>query len=133
MDGVYKMDLSKRLKEYRENAGLTQAELARAVKVSRAAVSRWEQGEAHTMTLKYAQKASVAMGVSVNELAGGKQAVHVLNPEALEIAVRSVENVFKQVAPDKKARVIAMVYQLVAQGTDVPESLVAQLGSLKIG
>lgn len=55
-----------RLKELREDAGLSQRQLAKITGVSNAAISRWESGRIPTH--KYLRKLSDALGVPISEL-----------------------------------------------------------------
>jgi transcriptional regulator with XRE-family HTH domain len=61
------MDLGNRLRELREAAGLSQAQLARHTGVSRNAVSQWESGQTHPSTNRLALLAG-ALKVPIDEL-----------------------------------------------------------------
>lgn len=61
------MDLPKRLTEFREKKGLTQAQLAEEMDVSRQTVSRWELGEVAPSAEKLI-KLSEIFGVSLDYL-----------------------------------------------------------------
>lgn len=58
--------MSKRITQWREAAGLTQADLARAVEVSTAAVSMWETGKT-CPTLSNLESIARLCGVSIDE------------------------------------------------------------------
>jgi transcriptional regulator with XRE-family HTH domain len=58
-----------RLKELREQAGLSQVKLAQAAGVSPRAVQNWEYGK-RTFDFEAAIKLSQALGCTLNELAG---------------------------------------------------------------
>ena len=60
---------SKTLRNRRRDMGLTQAELARQIKVSRTAVAHFEEGR-NTPTMKNLYSLMRVMGMSPNELLG---------------------------------------------------------------
>lgn len=59
------------MKELREQAGMTQAEVAAKLEVDQSAVSRWESGSPPLR--KYAQKLARLYGVSVEYLLTSEQ------------------------------------------------------------
>lgn len=63
------MDFGVRVKQLRENAGLTQAELAERLDVSRPAIGTWESGKARPRLNKLRQLADL-FNVTVSELMG---------------------------------------------------------------
>lgn len=69
-DGYMRESLSKRIKRYRKNCGLTQQQVGDALGISRVAVSKWESGD--TKDLKRANLIGISklFGVSLNELLG---------------------------------------------------------------
>ena len=66
------MELNEKLQELRKQRGLTQAELARALYVSRTAVSKWESGRG-TPNIDSLKQIAVFFSVSVDELLSGEQ------------------------------------------------------------
>lgn len=63
-----------KLKQYRENAGITQAELARKLGVSRASISLYENGQREP-DFETEERIASALGVDINGLRGYKSAV----------------------------------------------------------
>ena len=101
-------EISDRLREFREKVPMSQSELSRALNISRGGVNRWEKGDAHKMSLENAIRACAVLQVTVDELAHGTAPVGALD----------------------RAKLISMVYQLVAQGTEVKPALVTQLAAI---
>ena len=66
------MELNEKLQELRKQRGLTQEELARALYVSRTAVSKWESGRG-TPNIDSLKHIAVFFSVSVDELLSGDQ------------------------------------------------------------
>ena len=66
------MDFGIKVKKLRENAGMTQAELADRLDVSRPAIGTWESGKARPRLNKLQQLADL-FGVTVSELMGEDQ------------------------------------------------------------
>ena len=66
------MELNEKLQELRKQRGLTQEELARALYVSRTAVSKWESGRG-TPNIDSLKQIAVFFSVSVDELLSGDQ------------------------------------------------------------
>lgn len=60
-------ELGQRLKELREQSGVTQAELAAALGLGQSAISRLEDGS-RALTARELAAASAALGVSLNQL-----------------------------------------------------------------
>lgn len=58
-----------KIRELREAAGLSQADVVRAMKVDQAAVFRWENGQAMPRAAKLPKLADV-LGCSIDELFG---------------------------------------------------------------
>ena len=61
----------KRLKKLRSKAGLNQSQLARSVEVTRAAASRWEQGDIDSILARNAIRVASTLGTSVEYLFTG--------------------------------------------------------------
>ncbi len=57
-----KLRLARRLRELREERGMNQAELARAVKTTQSSIARFESGE-HVPSLELIQRVAEALGV----------------------------------------------------------------------
>ncbi len=64
--------LGKRLSDARKGAGYTQAEAARALGLSRQALSKWESGESVPSALQVAD-AAILYGISLDDLILGVQ------------------------------------------------------------
>ena len=123
-------EISERLREFRERKSMSQSELSRALNISRGGVNRWEKGDAHKMSLDIAIRACEVLGVTLEELGHGTEAVGALDVEALAKAMSLVSAVFKRMDDSDRANLVSMVYQLVAQGNEVPPSLVTQMAAL---
>lgn len=61
------MDYGKRIKELREQAGMTQEDLAQAIGVTHSNVSQIESGD-RGLNVKKADKIAAALGVTLNDL-----------------------------------------------------------------
>ena len=57
--------IAKRLNKLRIREGLNQSQLAKSVGVTRAAVSRWEQGDIDSILAKNALRVASTLGTSV--------------------------------------------------------------------
>ena len=57
-----KLRLARRLRELREGRGMSQGELARAVKTTQSSIARFESGE-HVPSLELIQRVAEALGV----------------------------------------------------------------------
>ena len=64
--------LSKRVKEYRKQKGLTQQKLAEKTGLSFNTITKIEQGIGDSPTLKTLVKLADTLGVSIDELVGRK-------------------------------------------------------------
>ena len=65
------MDLCLRVRRWREAAGMSQTELARAVKVTPSAVCQWESDEYdHGPNMKHLEAIAEACGVTLLEFLG---------------------------------------------------------------
>ena len=76
------MEFNKKLQELRKQKGLTQEELAKAIFVSRAAISKWESGRGYP-NIDSLKQISKLFSVSIDELLSGE--------ELLNIAQKDVE------------------------------------------
>ena len=123
-------EISERLREFRERNSMSQSELSRALNISRGGVNRWEKGEAHKMSLYIAIQICDVLGVTLEEFARGSAPIGVLDVDALGKAMTLVSDLFKRMDDSDRAKLVSMVYQLVAQGNDVPPSLVTQMAGL---
>ena len=61
------MNVAKNLREYREKAGLTQAELAKKINIAQSMIAHIERG-AKSPTLFLAEELANALGISLSEL-----------------------------------------------------------------
>ena len=64
------MDVGSRIKRAREQAGMTQAELAEKACVKQARISLWESGKRQQMSLEHLRSIARALGVSADFLIG---------------------------------------------------------------
>ena len=116
-----------RLKKLRSKAGLNQSQLARSVEVTRAAASRWEQGDIDSILARNAIRVADALGTSVEYLFTGKEPCAQINVDALSRAIRIVEQVLTDLTPKGKATIVALVYQLILNDRPVSKKVVRQL------
>ena len=120
--------IAKRLKKLRGSAGLNQSQLARSVGVTRAAASRWEQGDIDSILAKNAIRVANTLGTSVEYLFTGKTSLdQKLDIEALSRSINVVNNELKGLSPNGQAAIIAMVYQLIINGKPISKTVVRQL------
>jgi transcriptional regulator with XRE-family HTH domain len=118
---------AKRLKKLRGKAGLNQSQLARSVNVTRAAASRWEQGDIDSILARNAIRVADTLDTSVEYLFTGKQPCTQIDVDALSRAIRIVEQVLKNLTPKGKATIVALVYQLILNDQPVSKNVVRQL------
>ena len=116
-----------RLKKLRSKAGLNQSQLARSVEVTRAAASRWEQGDIDSILARNAIRVAGTLGTSVEYLFTGKEPYTQINVDALSRAIRIVEQVFTDLNPKGKATIVTLVYQLILNDRPVSKKVVHQL------
>ena len=118
---------ARRLKKLRSKAGLNQSQLARSVNVTRAAASRWEQGDIDSILARNEIRVADTLGTSVEYLFTGKQPCIQIDVDALSRAIRIVEQVLKNLTPKGKATIVALVYQLILNDQPVSKNVVRQL------
>ena len=118
---------ARRLKKLRRKAGLNQSQLARSVNVTRAAASRWEQGDIDSILARNAIRVADTLGTSVEYLFTGKQPCTQIDVDTLSRAIRIVEQVLKNLTPKGKATIVALVYQLILNDQPVSTNVVRQL------
>ena len=116
-----------RLKKLRSKAGLNQSQLARSVEVTRAAASRWEQGDIDSILARNAIRVADTLGTSVEYLFTGKEPCAQINVDALSRAIRIVEQVLTDLTPKGKATIVALVYQMILNDRPVSKKVVRQL------
>ena len=116
-----------RLKKLRSKAGLNQSQLARSVEVTRAAASRWEQGDIDSILARNAIRVADTLGTSVEYLFTGKEPCAQINVDALSRAIRIVEQVLTDLNPKGKATIVALVYQLILNDRPVSKKVIRQL------
>ena len=116
-----------RLKKLRSRAGLNQSQLARSVEVTRAAASRWEQGDIDSILARNAIRVAGTLGTSVEYLFTGKEPCAQINVDALSRAIRIVEQVLTDLTPKGKATIVALVYQMILNDRPVSKKVVRQL------
>ena len=118
---------ARRLKKLRSKAGLNQSQLTRSVNVTRAAASRWEQGDIDSILARNAIRVADTLDTSVEYLFTGKQPCTQIDVDALSGAIRIVEQVLKNLTPKGKATIVALVYQLILNDQPVSKNVVRQL------
>ena len=94
------MDLAARIKEARESAGLSKAELAREIGITKSAITRWESGEAKQITYGSLAALSKATGRPVQYFFGG-----VADP---------ITEKLQQLTPQQRQAVVAMIDAILA-------------------
>ena len=120
--------IAKRLKKLRGSAGLNQSQLARSVGVTRAAASRWEQGDIDSVLARNAIRVANTLGTSVEYLFTGKTSLdQELDVEALSRSISIVNNELKELSSNGQAAIIALVYQLMINGKPISKNVVRQL------
>jgi transcriptional regulator with XRE-family HTH domain len=118
---------ARRLKKLRSKAGLNQSQLARSVNVTRAAASRWEQGDIDSILARNAIRVADTLDTSVEYLFTGKKPCAQIDVDALSRAIRIVEQVLTDLTPKGKATIVALVYQLIMNEQPVSKNVVRQL------
>ena len=118
---------SKRLKKLRIKAGLNQSQLARKVGVTRAAASRWEQGDIESILARNALSVANALKTDVQYLFTGRCNTNPLDVESLTRAIKIVEQSLGDLTPTGKANIINLVYQLMTEGRQVSRKAVREL------
>ena len=116
-----------RLKKLRNKAGLNQSDLARSVEVTRAAASRWEQGDIDSILARNAIRVADTLGTSVEYLFTGKEPCGQINVDALSRAIRIVEQALTDLNPKGKATIVALVYELILNNRPISKKVVHQL------
>jgi transcriptional regulator with XRE-family HTH domain len=119
--------VSKRLKKLRSEAGLNQSQLARSVEVTRAAASRWEQGDIDSILARNAIRVAETLGTSVEYLFTGKEPCTQIDIDALSRAIQIVEQTLTDLTPKGKATIVTLVYQLILNDRPVSKKVVRQL------
>ena len=122
-----KQNISKRLKTLRLKAGLNQSQLARSVGVTRAAASRWEQGDIESILARNAIRLADILDTNVEYLFTGRSPNSKIDIEAFTKSIRLVDQVLTDLDPKNKAAITALTYQLMASGRSVSKKLVRQL------
>ena len=116
-----------RLKKLRSKAGLNQSQLARSVEVTRAAASRWEQGDIDSILARNAIRVADTLGTSVEYLFTGKEPCAQINVDALSKAIQIVEKELENLTPKTKATIVTLVYQLILNNRPVSKKVIRQL------
>jgi len=112
-------DFPKRLKEARQRTGLNMSEMARSLGVTRAAVSKWEKADTADISAVNIAKAAMLLGCSTDELILGKKTGGALRVDLLMKAMAVVDEAFKQLPVDEKARAVAKAYGMLVRGHEV--------------
>ena len=87
------MEFGQRLQDLRKQKGLTQEELANALYVSRAAVSKWESGRGYP-NIDSLKAIARFYSVTVDELLSGGEALAIAEAEQKRVEKRSRERIF---------------------------------------
>lgn len=87
------MEFNEKLQELRKQKGMTQEELAQALFVSRAAVSKWESGRGYP-AIDSLKAISVYFGVSVDALLSGEEVLNLAQEDSRQQRNRFRELVF---------------------------------------
>ena len=120
--------IAKRLRKLRGNAGLNQSQLAKSVGVTRAAASRWEQGDIDSILAKNAIRVANTLGTSVEYLFTGKATNdQSLDVEILSRSINIVNSELKSPTSSGQATIVALVYQLMVHGKPVSKQVLRQL------
>lgn len=103
------MSIGERITELRKKRNMSQAELSRAMDVSRQAVSKWENDQTSPDTIKLIQLAEV-LDTEVEYLATGRMPVHeqspiILNMVKTEEKIVEVEKIIEKPVVKKITRV----------------------------
>lgn len=103
------MSIGERITELRKKRNISQAELSRAMDVSRQAVSKWENDQTSPDTIKLIQLAEV-LDTEVEYLATGRMPVHeqspiILNMVKTEEKIVEVEKIIEKPVVKKITRV----------------------------
>lgn len=106
------MKLEEKLVHLRKEKGLTQLELAEAIKVSRQAVSKWESGKAIPSTEKL-RGLSELYGVPVDFLFSDREE----KPEEVDSPPQKAENDSEKISKDRRTAikfgVIALIFLIL--------------------
>lgn len=91
----------------------SQTEIAHAVGVTKAAVSKWESGGTHDIQLETFFKLADELGVDPRELATGEK-----TPRESDIAPRHLDllRLYIGLAPDARAAIRALIEALAGRG-----------------
>ena len=120
--------IARRLKKLRGNAGLNQSQLAKSVGVTRAAASRWEQGDIDSILAKNAIRVADTLGTSVEYLFTGKvTSDQSLDVEMLSRSINIVNSEIKHLTSSGHATTVSLVYQLMVSGKPVSKQVLRQL------
>lgn len=115
-------NVNKIIKERRIELGLTMKEIADAVGVSEATVSRWESGDIENMRRDKISKLAEALRISPSVLMGWEEYEptqgYYLDPEAAEIAQEVYERPELKVLFDASRKVSAEDIQFVVEMID---------------
>ena len=106
-------NIGKRMRELREELGLTQEQVATAIGVTRAAISMLERGTTHTMEWPHLKAAAKFFRVEVEYLAEGKGPRRVRNPSSRssEETVQAADDL-EEMTDEQKKLVLSMIRQI---------------------
>ena len=117
----------KRLRKLRIRAGLNQSQLAKAVGVTRAAASRWEQGDIKSILARNALSVAETLDTNVEYLFTGKNNDSSIDTDVLSRAIELVEQSLTGLEPKKKSIIITLVYQLIVSGKSVTRAKIREI------
>ena len=118
---------ARRLKKLRSKVGLNQSQLAKSVNVTRAAASRWEQGDIDSILARNAIRVADVLGTTVEYLFTGKEPYAQINVDALSRAIQIVEQLLTDLDPKGKATIVTLVYELILNDRPISKKVVHQL------
>ncbi|MBR5524142.1 MAG: helix-turn-helix transcriptional regulator [Clostridia bacterium] len=121
------MELNEKLQELRKQRGLTQEELARALYVSRTAVSKWESGRG-TPNIDSLKQIAVFFSVSVDELLSGDQLLTIAQQDNKRQEKRYRDLVFGLLDVSTVLFLFLPVFGERAEGTVTAVSLLSLTG-----
>lgn len=107
-------NIGNKMKEYRENANISQSELAKITGIKQQNISRWENNMNIPNILDCITLAD-HFGVSIDQLVGrsDESNVIILNNDLTEIETNLLK-LFRKLAPKEQARVYGMIRAYVS-------------------
>lgn len=122
-------NLSKQLKNRREDKGLSQKALAAKVEVSRATINRWETSSAETAMLKDIKRLAVELECKIVDLLD----IEPRNNHDLDECLRRVSAAVKSHAIQIPTTAVSALAQAEARLATVPPHLLPAVDALIVG